>query len=162
MPSEHHLNIEVKAAVITVSTTRTEKTDLSGKIITEAFENAGHKVVFTKLVKDDEKEISSAVSEALEIANTVVVNGGTGLTHDDCTIEAVAQMFEKTMDGFGELFRIKSYEQVKTSVILSRATAGIIKGKAVFCIPGSPNAVKLASEEIIIPEIRHILTHAGQ
>ncbi|MDO5843696.1 MAG: MogA/MoaB family molybdenum cofactor biosynthesis protein [Methanocorpusculum sp.] len=162
MPSEHHLKIDVKAAVITVSTTRTEKTDLSGKIIAEAFEKAGHEVVFSKLVKDDETAIKNTVLEALAVSNAVVVNGGTGLTHDDCTIEAVAPLFEKTMDGFGELFRIKSYEQVKTSVILSRATAGIIKGSAVFCIPGSPNAVKLASEEIIIPEICHILTHAGQ
>lgn len=162
MSHEHRLKIDVNAAVITVSSSRTEKTDLSGKIISEAFENAGHKVVFSKLVKDDPAEISAAVSEAVGVANAVVVNGGTGLTHDDCTIEAVAPMFDKTMDGFGELFRMKSYEQVKTSVILSRATAGLIKGKAVFCIPGSPNAVKLACDEIIIPEIAHILTHAGQ
>ncbi|HJJ84185.1 MAG TPA: MogA/MoaB family molybdenum cofactor biosynthesis protein [Methanocorpusculum sp.] len=162
MGHEHHKDIPVKAAVITVSTSRTEKTDLSGQIIREAFENAEMEVVFQTLVPDVEEQISSAVSKALESANCVVVTGGTGLTSDDCTIEAVSPMFDKTMDGFGELFRWKSYEQVKTAVLLSRATAGLVKGSAVFCIPGSPKAVKLASEEIIVPEIKHILTHAGQ
>ena len=162
MGHEHHKDIPVKAAVITVSTSRTEKTDLSGQIIREAFENAEMEVVFQTLVPDVEGQISSAVSKALESANCVVVTGGTGLTSDDCTIEAVSPMFDKTMDGFGELFRWKSYEQVKTAVLLSRATAGLVKGSAVFCIPGSPKAVKLASEEIIVPEIKHILTHAGQ
>ena len=162
MGHEHHKDIPVKAAVITVSTSRTEKTDLSGQIIREAFENAEMEVVFQTLVPDVGEQISSAVSKALESANCVVVTGGTGLTSDDCTIEAVSPMFDKTMDGFGELFRWKSYEQVKTAVLLSRATAGLVKGSAVFCIPGSPKAVKLASEEIIVPEIKHILTHAGQ
>ena len=162
MGHEHHKDIPVKVAVITVSTSRTEKTDLSGQIIREAFENAEMEVVFQTLVPDVEEQISSAVSKALESANCVVVTGGTGLTSDDCTIEAVSPMFDKTMDGFGELFRWKSYEQVKTAVLLSRATAGLVKGSAVFCIPGSPKAVKLASEEIIVPEIKHILTHAGQ
>ena len=162
MPHEHHLPVAVKAAVITVSTTRTEKTDLSGKILCDAFHAAEMDVSEPVIVKDDEAEIRSAVENALLSANCIVVNGGTGLTHDDCTIEAVSPLFEKTMDGFGELFRMKSYEQVKNAVILSRASAGIVKGRAIFCIPGSPNAVKLAAEEIIIPEIRHILTHAGQ
>ncbi len=162
MPHDHHLPVTVNAAVVTVSTTRTEKTDLSGKILCEMFIDAGMEVAVPVLVKDDEGEIRAAVERALERANCVVVNGGTGLTHDDCTIEAVAPLFEKRMDGFGELFRAMSREQVGTSVILSRAAAGIVRGKAVFCIPGSPKAVKLAAEEIIIPEIRHILTHAGQ
>lgn len=162
MPHEHHLPVEVKAAVITVSTTRTEKTDLSGKIIREAFLKAGMEAAEPVVVKDDESAIRGAVEDALLSANCVVVNGGTGLTHDDCTIEAVSPLFQKTMDGFGELFRAKSVAQVGTSVILSRAAAGVISGRAVFCIPGSPKAVELACEEIIIPEIRHILTHAGQ
>ena len=162
MGREHHTDVAVQAAVITVSTSRTEKTDLSGKILREAFENADMAVVFQTLVPDNEEQISAAVLAALGAANCVVVTGGTGLTHDDCTIEAVSPLFDKTMDGFGELFRQKSYEQVKTAVLLSRATAGLIRGAAVFCIPGSPKAVQLAAEEIIIPEIRHILTHAGQ
>ncbi|HJJ98698.1 MAG TPA: MogA/MoaB family molybdenum cofactor biosynthesis protein [Methanocorpusculum sp.] len=162
MPSEHRKDISIQAAVITVSTTRTKKTDLSGQIIRDAFTAAGIPVVSLVIVKDDVPAIRTAVLEALQTANCVVVNGGTGLTHDDCTIEAVAPLFQKTMDGFGELFQMKSYEQVGNSVILSRATAGITNGRVIFCIPGSPKAVKLAAEEIIVPEIRHILTHAGQ
>ena len=162
MSREHREDISVKTAVITVSTTRTEKTDLSGKIIQEAFEKAGIPVLQVKIVKDDIADIRSAVMEALDSANCIVVNGGTGLTHDDCTIEAVSPLFTKTMDGFGELFRQKSYAQVGNAVILSRAAAGISKGRAIFCIPGSPKAVKLAAEEIIVPEITHILTHANQ
>ncbi len=162
MSREHREDISVKAAVITVSTTRTEKTDLSGKIIQETFEKAGIPVISLKIVKDDITEIRSAVMEALDSANCIVVNGGTGLTHDDCTIEAVSPLFIKTMDGFGELFRQKSYAQVGNAVILSRAAAGINKGRVIFCIPGSPKAVKLAAEEIIVPEIVHILTHANQ
>ncbi len=162
MSREHREDISVKATVITVSTTRTEKTNLSGKIIQETFEKAGIPVISIKIVKDDITEIRSAVMEALDSANCIVVNGGTGLTHDDCTIEAVSPLFIKTMDGFGELFRQKSYAQVGNSVILSRAAAGINNGRAIFCIPGSPKAVKLAAEEIIVPEIVHILTHANQ
>ena len=162
MGHEHHKDIPVKAAVITVSTSRTEKTDLSGQIIREAFEGAGMEVVFQTLVPDVRDRITEAVRTALETANCVVVTGGTGLTSDDCTIEAVSPLFDKTIDGFGELFRMKSYEQVKTAVLLSRATAGLVNGAAVFCIPGSPKAVQLAAEEIIVPEIKHILTHAGQ
>lgn len=162
MSREHREDISVKAAVITVSTTRTEKTDLSGKIIQETFENAGIPVISLIIVKDDIGEIRSAVMGALGSANCIVMNGGTGLTHDDCTIEAVSPLFIKTMDGFGELFRQKSYAQVGNSVILSRAAAGINNGRVIFCIPGSPKAVKLAAEEIIVPEIVHILTHANQ
>ncbi len=162
MPAEHRKDVPVLTAIITVSTTRTEKTDLSGKILEETFAAADIPVVSLMIVKDDVAAIRHAVMEALETANCVVLNGGTGLTHDDCTIEAVTPFFEKTMDGFGELFRQKSYVQVGNAVMLSRAAAGINRGRAIFCIPGSPKAVKLAAEEIIVPEIRHILTHAGQ
>ncbi|MDO5846530.1 MAG: MogA/MoaB family molybdenum cofactor biosynthesis protein [Methanocorpusculum sp.] len=162
MPHEHHLPVAVKAAVITVSTSRTEKTDLSGKIIRDAFVQAGMKASEPVVVKDEEEEILAAVRAALTAANCVVVNGGTGLTHDDCTIEAVTPLFQKTMDGFGELFRAKSVAQVGSAVILSRAAAGLVNGCAVFCIPGSPKAAELACAEIIIPQIQHILTHAGQ
>ncbi|HJJ43325.1 MAG TPA: MogA/MoaB family molybdenum cofactor biosynthesis protein [Methanocorpusculum sp.] len=162
MPKEHHETVSIKTTVITVSTTRTEKTDLSGKILREIFEGAGIPVIGVKVVKDDIIEIRTAVIDALKSANCIIVNGGTGLTRDDCTIEAVSPLFTKTMDGFGELFRQKSYAQVGTSVILSRAAAGIHNGSVIFCIPGSPKAVKLTAEEIIIPELTHILTHAGQ
>ncbi|MBE6506633.1 MAG: MogA/MoaB family molybdenum cofactor biosynthesis protein [Methanocorpusculum parvum] len=162
MSRTHHKNIEVRAAVITVSTSRTEKTDLSGKIIRTCFENAAISVVSQTLVPDIETDIRHAVEGAAAAANCVVVTGGTGLTADDRTIEAVSPLFRKRMDGFGELFRRLSYEEVGTAVLLSRAAAGLVCRSAVFCIPGSPNAVQTAMEKIIIPEIRHILTHAGQ
>jgi len=95
-------------------------------------------------------------------ANCVIVNGGTGLTHDDCTIEAVAPLLEKKIDGFGEIFRYKSSVQIGTASMLSRAVAGIIYGKAIFCIPGSTPAVTLAMEELILPEIAHIISHANK
>lgn len=162
MSHEHRLDIDVKAAVVTVSSSRNEKTDLSGEIIRKAFENAGMMVSYTKIVKDDADEIRDAVLDAFITSNCVVITGGTGITKTDCTIEAVEPMYDKKMDGFGELFRKISYDEVKTSVILSRASAGICKGKAIFCIPGSPNAAQVAAEKIIVPEIKHILTHAGQ
>lgn len=174
MSHEHHKDIDVKVAIITVSTSRTEKTDLSGQIIREAFEGAKMKVVAQRLVKDDKELIQKATEEVLGLvpcecaapsncpANCVVLTGGTGLTSDDCTIEAVTPMFRKTIDGFGEMFRLLSYDEVGTAAILSRAAAGLVQGAAVFCIPGSPKAVKLACEKIIVKEIKHILTHAGQ
>lgn len=162
MSHVHHKDVDVCCAVITVSTSRTEKTDLSGKIIRECFESASIPVVSQVLVADDAEDICRAVEEAVSSANCVVVTGGTGLTADDVTIEAVSPLFRKTMDGFGELFRRLSYDEVGTRVLLSRATAGLVGGAAVFCIPGSPNAAQVASEKIIVPEIKHILTHAGQ
>ena len=162
MSHVHHKDVDVCCPVITVSTSRPEKTDLSGKIIRECFESASIPVVSQVLVADDAEDICRAVEEAVSSANCVVVTGGTGLTADDVTIEAVSPLFRKTMDGFGELFRRLSYDEVGTRVLLSRATAGLVGGAAVFCIPGSPNAARLASEKIIVPEIKHILTHAGQ
>lgn len=162
MTHEHHKDIRVIAAVITVSSSRTEKTDLSGKVIAEAFRNAGMTAEDPVIVPDDGTRIRGAVEAALaSSANCIVVNGGTGITRDDVTIESVSPLFEKRMDGFGELFRAKSIVQIGTAVILTRADAGVAKGKAIFCIPGSPQAGKLAAEEIIVPEIVHILTHAG-
>ena len=90
----------------------------------------------------------------------MVLNGGTGLTHDDCTIEAVAPLLDKKIEGFGELFRMLSFQEIGSAAMLSRAIAGTTGGKAIFCIPGSTGAVKLATTALIIPEIMHILTHA--
>jgi molybdopterin adenylyltransferase len=94
-------------------------------------------------------------------ANCIIFNGGTGLTHDDCTIEAISPLLEKRIEGFGEFFRMKSIQQIGTASMLSRAVAGISNGKAVFCIPGSTPAVTLATTELIVPEIAHILSHAN-
>ena len=155
-------------AVITVSTSRFEKygnskkpgdcEDESGQIIVDLLEKAGHKTAYW-LLKDNLLDIETTLIEMLERADAAILCGGTGLTASDVTIEAVTPLLEKTIPGFGELFRLKSYEEIGTASVLSRAMAGSIKGKAVFCIPGSPNAARLAVSEIIAPELSHIISH---
>ena len=114
------------------------------------------------MVPDQIEAIRFELYQALKTCNCVIIDGGTGLTHDDCTIEAVTPLLEKKIDGFGELFRMKSYEEIGTSTMLSRAIAGTIHGRAVFCIPGSTPAVTLATKTLIVPEIPHILSHANK
>jgi molybdenum cofactor biosynthesis protein B len=160
-------------ALITISTSRYEKygdspspketEDLSGKAMKDLLEAAGHKVSFYRLVSDEKALITEAVFAALDSsADIIVTSGGTGLAPKDITIESITPIFEKEIPGFGELFRFKSIEEIGTSVILTRAAAGVIKGKAVFCLPGSPNAVKLALSKIIIPEAGHIVRHVRE
>ncbi|KAF5087619.1 MogA/MoaB family molybdenum cofactor biosynthesis protein [Methanoculleus horonobensis] len=161
MDSSHLKPLTVTGAVITVSSTRKPETDTSGKTLIDLLSAAEIEVTHYGVIPDDQERIRSEVRTALSRANCVIVTGGTGLTADDVTIEAVAPLLEKTIDGFGELFRLKSYDEIGTSAILSRAIAGVVGGRAVFCIPGSTKAVTLAAKEIIIPEIRHILSHAG-
>jgi molybdenum cofactor biosynthesis protein B len=160
MKPEHIKPIEITAAVITVSSTRTEENDTSGKAIRDLLTAGGYQVVFSAIVKDDTEAIRAALVTALGKADAVVLNGGTGLTPDDCTIEAVEPFFQKKMEGFGELFRMLSFQEIGTSALLSRATAGIVGGKAVFCVPGSTGAVTLATGKIIAPELRHIISHS--
>lgn len=157
---EHHRQIEILPAIITVSTTRSESEDTSGETIATLLTEAGLPPVFYRIIPDQDDAIRRTLYEAMTEANCIIVNGGTGLTPDDRTIEAIQPLFDKEMDGFGEIFRHFSTREVGTAVILSRATAGLISGRAVFCIPGSTKAVRLAVAEIIIPEIRHILSHA--
>jgi molybdopterin adenylyltransferase len=160
-------------AIITISSSRYEKygnptlpedaDDISGKNMKDLLEEAGHKVSFYRLISDDKNSITDAVLAALDnSADIIITSGGTGLAPKDITIESVTPLFEKEISGFGELFRYKSIEDIGTSVILTRAVAGVIKGKAVFCLPGSPNAVKLAISEIIIPEAGHIVRHVRE
>lgn len=157
-------------ALITISTSRYEKygdsstpeeaEDLSGKIIKDLLEASDHKVSFYRLVSDEKTSITEAVFAAIESsADIVITNGGTGLAVKDLTIESITPYFEKEIPGFGELFRYKSLGEIGTATILTRAIAGVIRGKAVFCLPGSPKAVKLALSEIIIPEAGHIVRH---
>ncbi|KAF5046225.1 Molybdenum cofactor biosynthesis protein B [anaerobic digester metagenome] len=160
-------------ALITISTSRYEKygnpaspddaEDLSGKVMKELIEAAGNRVSFYRLVPDEKDSLLDAIFFALESsADIVITSGGTGLAPKDLTIESIDPLFEKEIPGFGELFRYKSLEEIGTSVILTRASAGVIKGKAVFCLPGSPNAVKLALSKIIIPEAGHIVRHVRE
>jgi molybdenum cofactor biosynthesis protein B len=163
MDKTHMPPVSIGAAVLTISTSRNEGNDKSGAIIRDLFTRENISVFVYQIVPDDKRSIQYAVLEALanDGVNCIVLNGGTGITYDDCTIEAVEPLLHKCIEGFGELFRHLSYADIGTRSLLSRATAGIIDQKAVFCIPGSTGAVTLAMESIILPEIKHILTHAG-
>jgi molybdenum cofactor biosynthesis protein B len=162
MNQEHIRQISIRAAVITVSSTRTKENDTNGKTIEMILKSVGIPVNYYAIAFDRIEAIRTEIYHALKNSNCIIVNGGTGLTHDDCTIEAVLPLLEKKIDGFGELFRMKSYQEIGTSSMLSRAIAGICYGKAIFCIPGSTAAVTLATKDLIIPEIAHILSHANK
>lgn len=163
MTREKHLEYaskisKINFAVLTISDTRTKDTDESGKILCEMLKNKGHNVVYYGIVKDDENEIANSIKKLInENIDVIITNGGTGISKKDITIETVTKFFEKTLDGFGEIFRYLSYNEIGSGAIMSRATAGVCNGKIIFSIPGSPNAVKLATEKIIIPEIFHIV-----
>ena len=162
MDKNHIQPFPINAAVITVSTTRTIKNDTSGKTICNLLNNKSIPVNHYTIVPDRIDAIRDELFTALKKANCIILNGGTGLTHDDCTIEAVSPLLDKKIDGFGEMFRAKSIQQIGTASMLSRAVAGVIYGNAVFCIPGSTPAVSLATTELIIPEIAHIISHANK
>ncbi|MDY6866255.1 MAG: molybdenum cofactor biosynthesis protein B [Halobacteriota archaeon] len=166
---EHKRGIKMhfKSAVLTISSSRYSELvngetidDKSGDLIRRMLEEGGHEVVEYDLLPDDKLAIEVKVSQLVRgSADVIISTGGTGLATKDVTIEAVSPMMEKEITGFGELFRYKSVEEVGSAVVLSRAIAGVIKGKLIFCIPGSPNAVELAMSEIILPEIPHIMRH---
>jgi molybdenum cofactor biosynthesis protein B len=162
MSKNHIRSIEISGSIITVSSTRTIETDISGQTISQLLESRSIPVRHYAIVPDRIDAIRNELFIALRKANCIIINGGTGLTHDDCTIEAVSPLLEKRIEGFGEFFRMKSVGQIGTASMLSRAVAGIIDGKAVFCIPGSTPAVTLATSELILPEITHILSHANR
>jgi molybdenum cofactor biosynthesis protein B len=146
-------------AVLTVSDSRTPEDDVSGRRIEELAMDAGHRVVERRLVGDEIAAIRPVVAElvALPGVDIVVVSGGTGLSPRDVTLEAVAPLLDPVIEGFGELFRMLSFEQVQAAAMLSRATAGLIEDRAVFVLPGSPTAVELAMEKLILPEAGHLL-----
>jgi molybdenum cofactor biosynthesis protein B len=154
----------VSFAVMTVSDTRTEKDDISGKAIVQLMERAGHRYVRKSIVKDDIPEIQKALRESIEDPRTqaVVINGGTGVAPRDVTLEAVSHFEEKPLPGFGELFRALSFQEIGSAAMMSRATAFVSEGKVVFCLPGSEKAVRLATEKLIAPEIGHLVWEANR
>lgn len=162
MNNNHIRPFEIIGAVITVSTTRTIDTDTSGRTISELLKEKLIPVRHYAVVPDCIDAIRNELFFAMKNANCIIINGGTGLTYDDLTIEAVLPLLEKKIEGFGEFFRMKSIQQIGTASMLSRAVAGTINGKAIFCIPGSTPAVTLATTELILPEIAHILSHANR
>jgi molybdenum cofactor biosynthesis protein B len=150
----------VSCFVLTVSDTRTEETDRSGKLIRQLLEEHGHAVAGYRIVPDDRETIAAAVREAADhpSAEAVLVNGGTGIAARDVTIEAVRGLLDKEMPGFGELFRYLSYtEDIGPAAMLSRAVAGTAGRTAVFAMPGSTGAVKLAMTRLILPELGHVM-----
>jgi molybdopterin adenylyltransferase len=151
-------NITAGVAVITLSTSRTLQTDTSGDTIQELLEQSGHQVPVRKVLPDDLKILQRTLRGILKEkdVHAIITTGGTGLAPTDVTIEAVRPMLDKELPGFGSLFMLLSYPQVKSAAMMSRALAGTIKGKVIFCLPGSPRACKLAIESLILPELGHI------
>jgi molybdenum cofactor biosynthesis protein B len=151
---------QVRCRIITVSDTRLYETDHSGQLICQLLLENGHEVVNYLIVKDEPDAIRQAVLSGVDDVQTevVLVNGGTGIAKRDITIETIKPMLEKEIVGFGELFRMLSYtEDIGPAAMLSRAIAGTCKGKAIFSMPGSTGAVKLAMTRLILPELTHIL-----
>lgn len=149
---------ELGVAIVTVSSSRSLEDDPAGDAIAAAVEDGGHEVAVRNLVGDDYDGVQGEVNTLVrrDDVDAVVTTGGTGVTPDDVTVEAVDALFDKTLPGFGELFRQLSYDEIGTRVVGTRAVGGVARGVPVFCLPGSENAARLGSEEIIVPEMGHL------
>ncbi|MFP4589925.1 MAG: molybdenum cofactor synthesis domain-containing protein [Halobacteriales archaeon] len=161
----HHDHVEHRpreVAVVTVSSSRHPDEDVAGDRIRAILRDEGHRIVASAMVHDDVETIRQVVRDAVEAAEAVVVTGGTGITPDDVTIEAVRPMFAKELDGFGEHFRRLSVAEIDTAVIMTRATAGVVARTPVFALPGSPDAVGLGVREAILPELDHVVDLAAR
>jgi molybdenum cofactor biosynthesis protein B len=154
----------VRCYVVTVSDTRTEATDTSGRAIAALLTDAGHIVAGRTIVKDDAALVKGAIQEQLAAhdVQVLITTGGTGITSRDSTFEAVTSLLEKRLDGFGELFRVLSYNEIGAAAIMSRATAGLAAGKIVVALPGSEAAVRLALEKLLLPELGHLVQQASK
>lgn len=152
----------VPTVVVTVSDTRTLETDTGGALLVEALEAAGHEVAGRHIVRDEPDEIAGAVRGALaqDGVRAIVVTGGTGVAPRDVTPDAVAPLLEREIPGFGELFRMLSYEDIGSAAILSRALAGMAAGRVVFVLPGSRGALRLALDKLLLPELGHLAAEA--
>jgi molybdopterin adenylyltransferase len=146
-------------AVITLSMSRSLETDKSGDVLQKLLEEHGHQVVVRKVIPDSRNILRATLRELVrdKKIQAIITTGGTGLAPLDVTIEAVRSMLDKELQGFNSLFMLLSYPEVKSAAMLSRALAGTIRGKIIFCLPGSPRACKLAMESLILPELGHIL-----
>jgi molybdenum cofactor biosynthesis protein B len=137
--------------------------DVSGDLIEDFLKKAGHSIAFRKVISDDRMMIEEGVRKVLvSDVDAVVFCGGTGIAPSDVTIETVMPFLEKTLPGFGEIFRRLSFDKIGSAAVMSRAIAGVAKGKAFFCIPGSPDAVRVCFEKLILPESPHIVRHARE
>lgn len=151
--------VSVPCYVVTVSDTRTTDTDLGGQTIRELLERAGHAVTGHAIVRDEPAEVTALIRRQIAdgTARVIITTGGTGITSRDGTFEAVDGLLEKRLDGFGELFRMLSFQDIGTAAMMSRATAGTIGRAAIFVLPGSPDAVRLALTRLILPELGHVV-----
>ncbi|WLR60832.1 MogA/MoaB family molybdenum cofactor biosynthesis protein [Guptibacillus hwajinpoensis] len=162
MSSEDHKKDapSIRALIITVSDTRTVETDKSGDVIYSLLEDNSHMVGQRKIVKDEQEEIRHAIQKGIDDkgVDVVLLNGGTGISKRDVTYEVVEAILEKELAGFGELFRMISYtDDIGTSAMLSRAIGGVTGETAIFAMPGSSGAVKLAMSRLLLPELPHIV-----
>ena len=150
----------VSCAVITVSDTRTRDTDRSGQLIQQLLSEAGNTIGFYTLVKDEPDQIRSQMQTLSDRSDldALIFNGGTGIAPRDTTYDAIEGLLEKTLPGFGEIFRTLSYAEIGSRAIASRAIAGVYRGKLIFSVPGSSNAVKLVLETLILPELVHLVS----
>ena len=155
MPHSGNQFIPLNVAILTVSDTRSETNDISGKTLVERIEKSGHKLFAKAIVKDNIYQIRTTVSKwiADDNVNVIISTGGTGVTGRDGTPEAVEPLLDKTLDGFGEVFRMLSYKDIKTSTIQSRALAGVANATYIFCLPGSSNACRTAWDSLISEQL---------
>jgi molybdenum cofactor biosynthesis protein B len=147
----------VRCVVITISDTRNEGNDTSGDAIAELLAGAGHEVASRRIVRDDPAQVRDAVQAAEGAADVVITTGGTGIAARDTTFEAIESLLGKRIEGFGELFRVLSFQEIGAAAMLSRAMAGAMGRVAVFSLPGSEHAVRLAMTKLILPEIGHVV-----
>ena len=154
-----HAPASVSCFVLTVSDTRTEADDTGGQAIRDLLGMSGHTITGHAIVRDDPDAVAKTVSGWLNdgVTQVIITTGGTGITSRDGTYEAIDRLLEKRLTGFGELFRMLSYHQIGPAAMMSRATAGRARGKAIFVLPGSPDAVRLAMTKLILPELGHVV-----
>ena len=153
----------VSVAIVTVSDTRTSETDVNGEYLRQQLRAAGNRVHSSRVVRDEPAEVEAALDELVgEDVQVVLFNGGTGISRRDRTFDVLSRKLDKVLPGFGEIFRMLSYEQVGSAAMFSRATAGVYAGKVVVSTPGSPAAVRLAWEKLIAPELQHLAWEVGR
>ncbi len=153
---EKHARRNLKLGIITASDSRTPETDDSGKLIRTMLEAAGHRIDYYEILPDDGEKITAAIVRNLENLDAIIVNGGTGITARDGTTEVVKSLLDKELEGFGELFRMLSYQEIGAAAMMSRAIAGVRRGKFIAALPGSPDACRLAMDKLLIPQLGHI------
>jgi molybdenum cofactor biosynthesis protein B len=145
--------------VLTVSDTRTEESDTSGALIRDLLAGSGHRIVAYQIVRDEPIEIRNRLGEWTTDhgVDAILTNGGTGIANRDTTYDVIAGLLEKRIDGFGELFRMLSFAEIGAAAMLSRAVAGVCRGRVIVAMPGSTNAVRLAMERLVVPELAHMV-----